>query len=363
MPINGLSDRRRLPRAGKIRLGEKRISPESGHPYPAAVDYFVWPDEYKDILTELFGEKARELEIMLPTEDLEQICPQYLKRYGRSGLLCRGDGVVAECVDQDGEWVEIECNPEECPHFNPPDKSKKSCRQVMNLRFIIPQLISEGVWQLDTSSYNSIIAVNSAIEYIRSLVGRISMIPLRLRIIPREVQPEGKKKIVYVLDLKLSSHLGLRELQALAQAEDRPLLALPSLDDHIPPDDLYPVEAAAYAESNGGETIETSPDLSGDLEGPEQEEMDELDSQIASLQDALGYTQAQMAIRWRKAGGEKEAMVALLTEEYEGRPRKQPAPRKAPAPQDPPATGKEEQAGTQGKAAPKGAPEQVGWLI
>ena len=107
MAIRGLTERRRLPRAGKIRLGEKRISQKSGNPYPAATDFFVWPEESKRVLTELFGEKAREMDIMFPSEDLEQICPQYLKRYGTSGLLCRGDGVMAECVNQEtGEWVE-----------------------------------------------------------------------------------------------------------------------------------------------------------------------------------------------------------------------------------------------------------------
>lgn len=329
--IHGVSDRRRLPRAGKIRLGEKAISEKTGVSYPKPVDYFVWPEEYKEVLTELFGERAREMDIMFPTEDLEQICPQYLKRYGTTGLLCRGDGVVAECVNQEtGEWVEIECNPEECAYFSPPDPAKKSCRQVMNLRFVIPQLISEGVWQLDTSSYNSIIAVNSAIDYIRGMVGRVSMIPLRLRVVPREVQPDGKKKVVYVLDLRLGAQLGLRELQELARAGDQPLLALPSLDDHVPPDDLFPMEAAAYEEPAEEEAVEVAPELAGDLEAAEDAgaEPDELDNQIADLQIALGYNQAKMAIRWKKVGGDKAAMRDLLASEYEkSRGGASPAPR------------------------------------
>ena len=331
MTIRGLTERRRLPRAGKIRLGEKRLSQKTGNPYPAAVDYFVWPEEYAETLNGLFGEQAREIEIMFPTDDLEQICPQYLKRYGQTGLLCRGDGVTAECVNQEtGEWVEIECNPEECPHFSPPDPTKKSCRQVMNLRFIIPQLISEGVWQLDTSSYHSIIAVNSAIDYIRGLVGRVSMIPLRLRVVPKEVQPDGKKKIVHILDLKLGAQLGLRELQAISQAGDQPLLALPSLEDHVPPDDLFPVEAASYAASMA--SMEAAEDLSGDLEvRDERDDPDPVYLKIAYLQAALGYNQAKMALRWNKVGGDKEAMLELLTQEYNGSKRPGPKP-KAPSP-------------------------------
>jgi hypothetical protein len=351
MAIRGLTERRRLPRAGKIRLGEKRISQKSGNPYPAATDFFVWPEESKRVLTELFGEKAREMDIMFPSEDLEQICPQYLKRYGTSGLLCRGDGVMAECVNQEtGEWVEITCNPEECPYFSPPDPSKKSCRQVMNLRFIIPQLISEGVWQLDTSSYNSIIAVNSAIEYIYGLVGRVSMIPLRLRVIPREVQPDGKKKIVYVLDLKLGSQLGLRELQALAQSEGKPLLALPSLEDHVPPDDLFPVEAKAFEEPAEGEVVEIAEDLAGDIES------DQLAPQIADLQAELNLTPAQMTLRWQKVGGDKQAMLELLTTEHENNGKQPGTP---PKPSDPEAR----TSPPESKQPPAAPSKQGSWMI
>jgi len=312
--IHGLSDRRRLPRAGKIRLGEKALSERTGSPYPKAVDYFVWPPEYADTMNRLFGEKAREIDIMFPVEDREQVCPQYLKRYGAPGLLCRGDGVTAERVNQEtGTWEEIECNPEECPHFSPQDPAHKSCRQVMNLRFIIPQLISEGVWQLDTSSYHSIVNVNSGLDYVQALVGRISMVPLRLRIVPREVQPDGRKKIVHVLEVRLASQLGLRELQELARGDaERPLLALPSLDENMPPDDLFPVEAVQYEAQAKPEPVDEVLAEEGDLPpGPEVMESEpepeaetdgeaETDAQIAALFDQLGFTKAKQTLLRRR---------------------------------------------------------------
>jgi hypothetical protein len=352
MAIKGLSDIRRLPRAGKFHLGEKRISQKSGAPYPAAVDYLIYPEEYAEVLTELFGEKAREIPIMFPVDDKDLVAPQWYKRYGSgSGLVCRGDGETALCRTESGELEEIECPGQDCEWYQ-----KKHCRHVMNLLFIIPQLASEGVFQLDTSSFHSIVNFNSAWDYVRALTGgRIAMVPLVLRIIPKEVSPEGKKKVVHVLDIKLAQRVGLDELRQMA-TRTAPVVALPEPDCSTEPEYFYPPEVR-------DQEPEASPDLSGDLEGPEQEEVDELDTQIADLQAMLGYTQAQMAIRWRKAGGEKEAMVALLTEEYEGKPRKQPAPRKAPAPQAPSVPGKEEQAGNQGKAAPASPPEQVGWLI
>jgi len=76
MPIKGLSDVRRLPRAAKIHLGEKKISEKSGKEYPAAVDYFVWPEDYAGELAELFGEKCREIPVMFPVDDREMVAPQ-----------------------------------------------------------------------------------------------------------------------------------------------------------------------------------------------------------------------------------------------------------------------------------------------
>ena len=51
--IKGLSDKRRLPRLGKIRLGVKAISQKSGKEYPKETDYFVCPPEVQAV----YGEK------------------------------------------------------------------------------------------------------------------------------------------------------------------------------------------------------------------------------------------------------------------------------------------------------------------
>jgi len=60
MPIKGLSEQLRLPRRGKIRLGEKKKSEKTGKTYPISLDYFVVPDEVKKV----YGEKPRKLDIM-----------------------------------------------------------------------------------------------------------------------------------------------------------------------------------------------------------------------------------------------------------------------------------------------------------
>ena len=108
--IKGLSDRLRLPRRGKIRLGEKKVSEKSGKEYPVSLDYFVVPDEVKSI----YGAKPRKLDIMLPMENRESFFPQNYKRYGSSaGLLCRGNGEVATEMDTE-EMKEVECLGKDC---------------------------------------------------------------------------------------------------------------------------------------------------------------------------------------------------------------------------------------------------------
>ena len=205
MPIKGISEVRRLPRLGKIRLGVKETSQRSGSPYPRAVDYFVCNADQSTseaaarAFREVYGDKPQALDIMFPVDDRDQFFAQFYRRYGSgTGLLCKGDGESAVEIDREtGEIKEIECNPILCEWA-----AKKHCRPVGTLQFLLVKVPGLGAWQIDTSSYHSIVNLNSAIDFIRSLTGgRIAMIPLKLIIRPQEVQVEGKKKIVYVLDL------------------------------------------------------------------------------------------------------------------------------------------------------------------
>ncbi len=302
MAIQGLSDIRRFPRAGKIRLGEKRIS-QKGNEYPAKVDYFVYPEEYAEVLTELFGEKCRELPIMFPVDDRDKIAPQFYKRYGSgSGLVCKGDGEVATFIDKEtGEILEIDCPGRDCEHY-----ASKACRHVMNLQFIIPQLVSEGVWQIDTSSFNSIVNFNSSWDYILALAGgRIAMVPLLLRVVAKEVQPEGKKVVVYVLELRLAERMSLAQVRALTAQVAAPVAALPALDEQTPPDDLFP-EAAAQEPVSETEAPEVFDEVNVMLE-----------------QDAepyfkkLGWNQAKRTLYLKKYEDDPEGLISLLQAEIE----------------------------------------------
>lgn len=247
MPIKGLSDQVRLPRLGKIRLGIKVEGVKN--PYPQPVNYFVCPDSVKSV----FGDRPRELRILFPTEDPSKWASQFYRCYSKSrGLICKGDGERATAlIDQDTGALahrnsihtilkEVECNPEHCPEYG------RSCRRVMNLQFLLPDVPGLGVWQLDTSSYWSIININSGINLVTALCGHISMIPLILRLVPQEAHPNGFKKTVYVLSLDIPGKL----TDMLKYTQAPPGKAILPAPDAEPPEDLFPTAALEKEETS-----------------------------------------------------------------------------------------------------------------
>ena len=194
MPIKDFEGRGRIPRLGKIRLGE-RVKGEKSD-YPKAVDHFVCPIEVRAV----YGDNPKELQIAFHADKLEEVFPQYYKRYGKStGLVCKGDGEIANCINPEtGEFEEIECLGRDCDYYK-----KDRCKAIGNLYFMIRGVKRFGVYQLDTSSYNSILNINGGIEYAKKLTsGRLATLPFILQVLPQEVNPEGKKKTVYVLHLE-----------------------------------------------------------------------------------------------------------------------------------------------------------------
>jgi len=233
MPIKGLTEQRRMPRIGKLHLGIK-VKNAKGVEYPKAVDYFVYPaegspgSELLDQFKKEYGEKPKELEVIFPLEDEESIASQYYRCYSKSrGLVCRGDGETAmRMIDtttgdlpnkdsKDTELKEMPCAGRECP-----DYKKGNCREVMNLQFMLPKISGIGVWQVDSGSINSIRNINSCLEMIKAVYGRVSMIPLLLTIEPIEVTPPGgTKKTVHVLNIRSMDNM----IEAAIKARKSPL--------------------------------------------------------------------------------------------------------------------------------------------
>lgn len=245
MPIKGLSEQKRLPRLGKIRLGVKVTKNKQGKecaPYPRATDYFVCPDE----VMKVYGKEPQKLDIIIPVEDEEMWANQYYRQYSRTrGLVCKGDGVTCRRMVDIGTgdkatrettqivWKEgLPCEGRACP-----DYQAKKCQEVMNLQFMLPKVPGLGIWQIDTGSINSIRNINNMAAMIRATCDRISWIPLVLILEPTEVTnpDDGKKKTVRCLNLRHEGTLG--ELLAASGKAKRELLISTPAEDEAPMDE------------------------------------------------------------------------------------------------------------------------------
>lgn len=241
--IKDLSDRRRLPRLGSIRLGIKKKTAQ-GKEYPAEVNYFVVPPEVQAI----YGEKPTDLEIMFPLDNIEEVFPQAYKYYGSSkGLKCQGNGEVAFCAEN-GEMIQKPCP---CELYE-----QGKCKQSGTLMVMIPKVSVGGVYQIRTSSYNSIVDLNSGLDYVRALVGRFCMIPLKLRRVTTETHHDEKKQNHYTLQVIFDADIQTlnalisnttrvlehsRQLQIAAPLEENPDLdPVDVIDEEDKPAEEYP---------------------------------------------------------------------------------------------------------------------------
>ncbi len=238
-PIKGLSEKRRLPRIGKLHLGV-RVKREDGVEYPRAVDYFVYPPDHPQLkeLIVTYGEKPKELRIIIPVEDEEKFASQYYRLYSRTrGLVCKGDGetavrmidtatgALANRESKEVELKEVPCQGKDCV-----DYGSRGCGEVMNLQFLLPEVSGFGVWQIDTGSINSIMNVNSALELVRQVYGRVSMVPLILALEPKEVvnPDDGKKKTVRVLNIRSQDKM----IEAYRKASMAPLALVQGMTEN-----------------------------------------------------------------------------------------------------------------------------------
>ena len=245
MAIKGLSEVRRLPRVGKIRLGIKKN--KDGVEYPAEVDYFILdpqtPSELenkrlKDIFHHKYGEQPKQIPVMLPVGDIDIVFPQFYKRYGKTTMLqCKGDGVEAVCTtDEFTEGLEeigktdmglpkVKCLGPHCPY-----QKNRQCGRVGTLQVLLPELPGSGVWQITTGSYNSIVNINSCLDYVKTVAGRFNMIPVILERREQLIQNEGKARKHYIMHINLN--VSLADLQKYASIDStKIMLELPAPEE------------------------------------------------------------------------------------------------------------------------------------
>lgn len=224
MPIKGLSEARRLPRLGRIRLGirKKKSKPDTRCKhrdeemclycsYPVETPHFVCPEEIQRV----YGPQPKELDVYLPIDVIETVFPQRYAYYSQSGRLrCAGDGESALRVfkyvppakrndykesngevPDDTDLVDFPCT---CPLLDEGD-----CSRNATLNVILPKINLGGVYSIVTGSAFSIININSGIDFVKGYFnGRAAMIPLILRREEQKIGFEDKMSKHWIMKLE-----------------------------------------------------------------------------------------------------------------------------------------------------------------
>ena len=258
--IRGVSERRRDPRLGKIRLGrrEPNKAPCRQHAqgldldcsrctHPVASPFFVFPDDAPGRrLRALFGDACDELPIAFPSDDAADFARRNLESWGAGTLKCRGNGVEALAlvdVEQLERWRaaiaaaggEIIPPPRElwattaragaearrqregpeperrlipclglgydgappCPKLEAGD-----CSPSAHLQVIVRGYPGLGIFQIDTGSVVNVSRVDDFLAYLaRYTAGRFAMLPLVMRLAPYEMRGRTFFGLTFDVDL------------------------------------------------------------------------------------------------------------------------------------------------------------------
>ena len=271
MPIEGLTDQRRIPRLGIIRLGETVVN-DAGKEYPKALDYFNFTDA-PDVAAVFPGQCRSIYPVMIPNDDEQVFFPTRRVAYRTSGLFCAcEDSVTAhrafvppeggkpgdaqgllyiqanKLEVEKGDFFEMPCPGDDCPYWK-----KDQCKNNGRLKIILPTVPGIGVYEIVTSSKNSIRNILNDTRYLRETVAlftgnsdaRIAGIPLRLTLEPMETQTgEGKRQTIFVLRLRYPGNLADMASKGKLLASSGAAALLPENIDDVP-SDLYPRGGAA----------------------------------------------------------------------------------------------------------------------
>ena len=214
MPIKGLSDQRDFPRGGKIKIGE-RIASSTGGERPNKLDHFrfcpIDPGLYEPWNT-LYGAEPKVIPVLLPSDNPEDVFPQFLRRWGGNNKCqCYGDGVRALAREGEG-WQDIPCD-QTCQYLQ-----KEKCKPEGTLRVLLPELPTLGIFELKAATH-SIRRINSCLSLILGVCGHLQNERLLLSLLPVKCQ----KGTIYMFQLDAQrSYLEMMQGRSSLALEEEP---------------------------------------------------------------------------------------------------------------------------------------------
>jgi hypothetical protein len=201
----------RLAEIGKIKIGgkgEKRKS-KGGKDYqlPVKFDHFVVTTMAKDNtdnfvqdkqLMELIKDNPKEIEVILPYDDIDlNFLTSYAFYVGKK-CVCRGDGVDAERTTKDGKVSKIKCDTNNCEYIQ---CEPAKCKPNGILSCILPKANKVGgVYKFRTTSWYSVQNIISSLIYISTKTnGIIAGITLKLYLTEQNTKSHGNVPVVNLM--------------------------------------------------------------------------------------------------------------------------------------------------------------------
>ena len=246
-----LNRQRQLAEQGRLRLGYTAPT-SSGKTRPKASTTWVVTShsrEHVETAAQLWGGQveewqpqgngAKQWRVITEATTIDAILPpgdplsQAYEMWNRGGCVRRCDGITEQlsgspcpCYAQYGEdWYEQGVD--------------KVCQSKSRLKVLLPEMPGLGSWRVETGSYYATDEIAGMVDVIRGAVGDQVMVPVRLRIEPRQRVAGGQTKrfVVPVLELRgvTSGAILGGQYVGLAQIETRQQAAIEAAS-HVPSD-------------------------------------------------------------------------------------------------------------------------------
>jgi|GEM_PF-2526226 len=196
-PDTGLQRQVRSPfsEIGRLAVGfTDKTNPNK--PFPRSTDYFVVRGEQADAFTERYGEKPQSLSVRFASDDPEFSCSErYELRTAAGKLFGFGNGQEFWFFDEQEKTYSTYRNLTQHPNTMaktveflkkdlPEHKAKNiGWKQVLYVRFLIPDFPMLGYWQFMTQgAKSSIPAIRDTFDNCLSTFGSVMQIPFSLQV-------------------------------------------------------------------------------------------------------------------------------------------------------------------------------------
>lgn len=207
---------------GKIKIGEK-VAAANGKERPSALDYFRphTSPQYADLFRQAYGDKPNRLTITFISDNLSESCFNFYElRDGSGKVLAYGDGVTFKVATmQTDRVIFLDFTPTDSDTWmnEQERKSGTKWREVLTLRFMLPEIPVLGYWEFRTHATDSTIPnIIGAVETMLKFAGRIALIPFDLSVKIVNSNAAGSKSRYPVVELVANiSQTSAEKLSAL----------------------------------------------------------------------------------------------------------------------------------------------------